>query len=483
MIISNYDFQARKDLEAAILGALLIDSDRFEFNLLEKHGLDSKEYFCTEFHQDLFERIQKCIKNGLAVDLVTISNFKQDKYIDSNKPFDFEAIRITQRISSSAHLEYHLMIHKQYILMDYWNNKSSDILDSYWNTRDVLQVSDNIIDSYNILYEKLTKYLEKIVANNEDGRRALLNKWEQVQNGIPISIPTGITKLDNEIGGFFNGEFTIFAGRPGMGKTSLALLLCRKASYEKEIEGHFYTLEMPKKQLQNRVIAHELGIDKEDIRKLNLDFATMQKVLDRYEWMDNVSKLKVIDDCRTITKIKKRIAKERPKYVMIDYLQLIKFDDNKSTMKVGNREQEISAISRELKNISVEFDIPIIALSQLSRGVDARVNKRPMLSDLRESGSLEQDSDNVVFFFRPAYYAEKEGQKVPEHEQGNLEYIISKGRETGIKTYYISVDFVSSTLFNFWFDHNNSEEFYENRQMLKRQEMKIAPPPPPLSET
>ena len=451
MIISNYDFQARKELEEAILGALLIDTKHYEKNLLEKNGLNSKEYFCTEFHQDLFERILKCINSGIHVDLITIGNFKQEKYINKPNTFDFEAMSITQKISSAAHLEYHLMIHKQYILMDYWNEKAADILDGSWKTRDVLQVSDNIIDSYNILVDKLTRKLEK-VNDNLNQRELLLNRWEQVKNGTPISIPTGITALDEEIGGFFNGELTIYAGRPGMGKTSLALLLCRKASYEKDIEGHFYTLEMPKKQLQNRIIAHELGIDKEDIRRLNLDFATMQKVLDRYEWMDNQSKLKIIDNCRTITKIKQKIAEERPKYVMIDYLQLVKYDNNKTSMKIGNREQEISAISRELKNISVEFDIPVIALSQLSRGVDARVNKRPLISDLRESGAIEQDADNVVFFYRPGYYTKKEGIAVPEHEEGNLEYIIAKGRETGTKTYFVSGNFISSlfSIFLFW---------------------------------
>jgi replicative DNA helicase len=147
-------------------------------------------------------------------------------------------------------------------------------------------------------------------------------------------------------------------------------------------------------------------------------------------------------------------------------------------MKVGNREQEISAISRELKAMTLEFDIPIIALSQLSRAVDSRQNQRPQLSDLRESGSLEQDADNVVFFFRPAYYAQKAGQTVPEYEVGNMEYILAKGRETGLGKYLISVDFASNTLFNQWFDHNNSDEFFENRKMKKRQHMKIAPPPP-----
>lgn len=475
MIISNFDFQARKDLEAAILGALLIDTRYGTKEMLEKHGIDQKEYFCIEFHQDVFERIWKCINAGLKVDLITIGNFKQEKYIDKPNTFDFDVIQLTQRITSSAHLEYHLMIFKQYILMDYWNNKAADILDGSWRTRDVLQVSDNIVDGYNILFEKFTNNLEKTITDTVH-RQDLLNKWQDVQNGIPISVPSGIKKLDNTIGGYFNSEFGILGGRPGMGKTSLALFLAEKAAEAGNLI-YFYTLEMPKKQLQNRVIADELGIDKEDIRKMNLDFATLQKVLDRYDYMDNKSNLKIIDDCKTITSIYRSIKENKPKMVWIDYIQLVHFDGN-SQMKVGNREQEISAISRALKSMATEFDIPINALSQLGRAVDARQNKRPMISDLRESGSLEQDADNVDFVYRPAYYAQKEGQVVPEEQQGNMEYIRSKGRETGLAMFFINTDFKSNTLYNYWFDHNNADEFFDNRR-IKLQQVQIKAPPPP----
>ncbi len=475
MIISNFDFQARKDLEEAILGALLIDSRIGTKELLLKHGIDKKEYFCIELHQDVFERIWKCLKAGLKVDLITIGNFKQEKYIDKPNTFDFEAIRLTQKISTSAHLEYHLMILKQYILMDYWNNRAADILDGSWRTRDVLQVSDNIVNGYNLL---LAKFTDKMDKNNVDSeaRNTLLDKWQQVQNGVPISVPSGITRMDESIGGYFNSEFTIIAARPGMGKTSLAIFLSEIAA-ERNIPISFYTLEMPKKQLQNRVIADELGIDKEDIRKLNLDFATMQMVLDRYDHMDNHSSLKIIDNCKTLSSIRRSIAETKPKMVWIDYLQLISFDENVK-MKVGNREQEIGAISRTLKSIATEFDIPINALSQLSRSVDARQNKRPQLNDLRESGSLEQDADNVDFLYRPAYYSEKEGQVVPEEQKGNMEYIRAKGRETGLATFYISTDFKSNTLYNYWFDHNNADAFFDNRRLKKMEKPVVAPPPP-----
>lgn len=480
MIISNFDFRARKELEEAILGALLIDTRISTKELLLKHGVDTKEYFCIEFHQDLFERIWKCINAGLKVDLITIGNFKQEKYIDKPNTFDFEAISLTQKISSSAHLEYHLMILKQYILMDYWNNRATDILDGSWRTRDVLQVSDNIINGYTMLLAKFTDNMEKTVLDSVH-RDDLMKKWEDVQNGIPISVPSGIKKFDKDLGGWFNSEFSILAGRPGMGKTSLALFLAEKAA-ELGLLIHFYTLEMPKKQLQNRVIADELGIDKEDIRRMNLDFVTLQKVLDRYDYMDNKSNLKIIDDCKTITSIYRSIKEHKPKMVWIDYIQLIHFDSG-NQMKVGNREQEVGAISRALKSMATEFDIPINALAQLGRAVDSRQNKRPMISDLRESGSLEQDADNVDFVYRDAYYAKLNNIVVPEEQTGNMEYIRSKGRETGLATFYINADFKSNTLYDYWFDHNNGDQFFENRRNKLQPVMAIAAPPPPPSKT
>lgn len=445
-----------------------------------KHGIDSKNLFCTEFHQDFFERIQACWSNGLSADFVTIDNFKQEKYIDKPNTFIQEVVAATQKISSNAHLEYHLMIFKQYILIDYWNEKSANILDGSWKGRDVLQVADNIIDGYNFLLEKFTDKMDKLDEKQTE-RQRILDRWEKVKNGQPVSVPVGLREIDVFSGGFFGGELTIVAGATGMGKTTITLLICENASYNLGLRGHFYTLEMPKKQLQNRKIAKKLGIDKEDIRRLNLDFATMNAVIQEYDWMDNVSQLKIYDDCRTLSAIRDRVIQDMPEYIVIDYLQLVTIGD-KVERKVGNREQEVSAISRGLKAIAIEFNIPVIALSQLSRGIEARQNKRPYLSDLRESGSLEQDADMVVFYYRPAYYQEKENIAVSEYEKGNMEYIIAKGRETGTAKFEISADFKINKLYDYWFNHNNSDEFYINREIALQPTIAPLPPvqlPPP----
>ena len=480
MIISNYDYQSRVSLEEAILGSLLIDSDKIETkNMLFKHGIDTKSYFCTEFHQDLFERILKCIEAKMKIDLITIGHFKQPKYKSNNSDFDFECIRLTQKISSSAHIEYHLMILKQYILQDYWNSKASDILENSWRNRDVIQVSDNITNGYEILYKKFTENMDK-PDDSKSKKEDLLDKWDKVRKGEPISVPTGIHSVDEFSGGWFNGELYIYAGRPGMGKTSVVLLMSQHACYNLDLKGLFFTLEMPKTQLQNRIIAEKLDIDKDKIRKFDLDQKTMLAVADEYEWFEKESKLVVIDECRTLSSIKDRVEKERPKFIVVDYMQLVSIDGTVDR-KIGNREQEISAISRGLKNIAMEYKIPVIALSQLSRTVDSRQNKRPYLSDLRESGSIEQDADMVVFFFRSAYYLEKDNIAVEEHEKGNLEYIIAKGRETGTRDFNISIDFKINHIYQYFIDNINKEEFYENRtNRLNQQSSQSSLPPSPL---
>lgn len=481
MVISNYNFKNRVDLERVILGGLLIwEKNHIKGKeLFFSHGLDRKEYFTTDFHQDVYQCILDCWKNNISADIVTVSNFRDNKYRGLEAiPFDAPLIGLTQAISSNAHLEYHLFIHKQYLYIDFWNNKAVDILDGDWEQRDVVEVSENIINSFKFFEEKLTSGLPKN-EDVQDSRVDIMNQWQNAQNGVPVSVPIGLYSIDEFTGGWYNKEFYIVAGRPGMGKTTVTFLLVQKSALEFNIPGAFFTLEMPKKQLQNKIIADELGIKKEDIRKFNLDYQTMCKVVERYNWMDNESPLKIYDDCRSLSSIRKRIQETKPKFVVVDYLQLIEMDEG-GNRKVGNRENEVSAISRTLKSMAMEFDIPVIALSQLSRGVDSRQIPRPFLSDLRESGSLEQDADMVIFYFRPAYYQEIKKIPVEEHEKGNLEFIIAKGRETGTGDFQIHVDFKINKLYDYWFHHNNKDEFYENRNPKQYQEIPKPPEVVPL---
>lgn len=460
----NYDFQHRDQIEDAILGAILIDNRKSIRDLVRKHKLDSPLCFRTKFNQDVFEAILKVWDNGFEVDLITVVNFRSDDYRDSQhlnwcNGFDINCITMTQKIASSAHLEHHILLLKQYLLIDFWNSKAEDILNSRWEFRDVFIVGENIIDGYNLLVEQLASGSKKENSSLKDAARL---KFERKQNGELTSVPIGISDIDLFTGGWQDGELTIIGARPGMGKTTVSLICATKTAFNYNRRGAFISLEMSKAQLMNKIIAEKLGLDYQDIKNFRISKEDFDKVLWWYDFFENESPLRIYDinDCRTLGDIERIISEENLEYVFIDYLQLIKL--NKAIQKNGNREQEVGEISRTLKLLALEKQIPIIALSQLSRSCESRNNKRPLLSDLRESGSLEQDADNVVFYYREAYYQEKAGQTVPEVEQGNLEWIMAKGRETGTKAFYINVNFKTNEI---------SSEFKFNG---------ILPPPPPV---
>lgn len=466
----NYDVNARINLEEVVLGALLIDSKSFNAKeLFFKHGFDNENYFIEEKHRMIFYCILKCWENNEPVDIVTISKYKFDKVVKNSKEsshFDSTSIILTQKTSSSAHIEYHLLLLKQYVIYDYWNTRADEIINSDWYSRDVFEVSDNIISGYKELEDK---FVNGIKSKTNDVLEAQRRKYEKKLNGEYFTIPTTIPEYDELTGGGWHpSEFTIVAGRPGMGKTSITLCIANKTCKITSKKGYFHSLEMPKVQLINRMLSEQVGIPYHKIKALNVTPEEYIKLEEAYRWFFNESNLRVFDrnDSDTLDGIINLVKKEQPAFVVIDYLQLIKLTQNSVKTKVGNREQEISTISRELKALSTELDIPVIALSQLSRAVESRQIKRPMLSDLRESGSLEQDADNVWFYYRDAYYREQQGHVVPDVEKGNFELIQAKGRESGVFNLKLHMDFQKNIITDYHLFGN--DEVQSNM-----------PPPPP----
>ena len=445
---TNYDFKVRDELEDIILGTIIShDSESRMKPLLMKHGIDDPIYFRSKFNQDVFATILKCWEQDLPADLVTVINLRPSDYREegSFKPtnmFDANIISMISRVGSSAHFEHHLWIFKQYLVMDYWNDKASDILMNYWDNRDSIQVADNIVQGYNLLIEKFTKGMKEV--NNANVKEKAKEKYEKAISGNVVSVPTGLLSYDSFSGGWQSPELSIIAARPSVGKTTVSLAVAKNSSFYFKRKGLFISLEMTKQQLMNKIISSETGLDYQDIKNYKLSKEDFDKVLWWYDYFETESYLKVIDgsEARTISEIENAIKAIKPDFVMIDYLQLIKMDRK---MKQGaNREQEVSEISRTLKLFCTEYDIPIIALSQLSRSVDSRPNKRPILSDLRESGAIEQDADNVIFLYREAYYKEqKDGvnANIPQIEKGNFEWIVAKGRETGTGSFMNNIDF------------------------------------------
>lgn len=473
MIIPNVDYQKRKELEQTILGAILITDDNHKMNsqgvnlnlLMHIHGYDKPDYFYFEFHKDLYECILKCWKNEISADLVTATALKPLKYKHPELTginFDLETVRLTQMISSAAHIEHHLFILKQYILIEYWNTVSNEIHQNSWDERDVLIVSENIINKYKNLFAKLTDSLQKM--DNKSTADKMRERYEKMLSGQYVTVPWGIREVDEFTGGMHPPELTIVAARPSMGKTTVTLIIAYGASKTHGKKGIFFSLEMTKEQLIGRLAAQEYGFNYKDVRNGKLspqDFLLLYNYIKEFEEKGN---LLVVDDCRTLSQISSKIIELEPEFVVIDYLQLITLDGN-DRVNVGNREQEVGKISKTLKEIAIKRYMPIIALSQLSRAVEMRANKRPQLSDLRESGSLEQDADNVIFYYRDAYYREQAGEIVPEIEKGNLEFNMAKGRQTGLRNFKIHINFATYEL---------SDDFKYNSDNYN------VPPPPPM---
>lgn len=445
----NYTVKNRIEIESYILGSIMIMQNNHKDvkDIMFSHGYIDKECFYTELHQDIYQSILKCWENNIAADVVSVTKLKSAKYfrpLNFELSFDFIVIQYTQLISSSAHLEYHLFILKQYIYCDYWNKIAYEILDNSWDDIDVLEFSEKLFITYKDLENKYTGNLKKI--NNENITEVLKERWEKTKSGQSITVPFSIKKIDEFTGGFYPGELTIFAARPGMGKTTIALIISRKAAIIHKKKVVFFSLEADYIRLIGRIACNHLGIDYKSFRLNTINYEELNAII---QWIENFlleNNLIIIDNCRTLNSIYLKIKELNPDMVFIDYLQLIELDPTSIKKKISNREQEISQISRGLKEIALEFKIPINALSQLSRNVESRTNKMPQLSDLRESGAIEQDADNVIFLLREAYYKEQRKEYVPEYETGNLDISIAKGREWGLKMFKANIDFKTNEL-------------------------------------
>ena len=246
-------------------------------------------------------------------------------------------------------------------------------------------------------------------------------------------VPSGFTALDKETGGWQNSDLIIIAARPAMGKTAFILSMARNITVDNNIPLALFSLEMASVQLITRMIASETGISSENLRKGTLSDQEWSSLFTNVSALENAPLF--IDETPSLSifdfraKCRRLVMQHGVKIIMVDYLQLMTASSGKGG---GNREQEIAMISRSLKAIAKELNVPVIALSQLSRTVETRPGKRPMLSDLRESGAIEQDADIVSFIFRPEYYKiavwdnDEEGAESPTENQAEI--IIAKHR-------------------------------------------------------
>nr|WP_321236672.1 replicative DNA helicase [uncultured Psychroserpens sp.] len=419
------------DLEEVVLGAMMIDKKGVD----EVIDILSAEAFYKDTHKHIFEAIFKLFENSEPIDLLTVSSqLKKDAKLDLVGG-DFYLISLTQRVSSSAHIEFHArIILQKYIQRSLIKISNEIIEEAYDETKDVFDLLDTAEAK---LYEVTQGNVKKSTETAQSLVIQAKKKIEEISNKEGMSgIPTGFTKLDRLTSGWQPSDLIIIAARPGMGKTALTLTMARNIAVDSNIPVAFFSLEMSSVQLITRLISSETNLSSEKLRtgklekheweQLNVKVKTLEKAP---LFIDDTPSLSIFD---LRAKARRLASQYGIKMIMIDYLQLMTAG---GSQKGGNREQEISTISRNLKALAKELAIPVIALSQLSRAVETRGgSKRPLLSDLRESGAIEQDADIVSFIYRPEYYKIDEwddDERSPTEGQG--EFIVAKHRNGGLE--------------------------------------------------
>ncbi|MAQ75761.1 MAG: replicative DNA helicase [Aquimarina sp.] len=419
------------DLEEVVLGAMMID----------KKGVDeiidilNPEVFYKESHQYIFDAIYKLFQNSEPIDLLTVSSqLKKDGRLEIAGG-DYYLIQLTQKVASSAHIEFHArIILQKYIQRSLIKISNEIIEESYDETADVFDLLDSAESK---LYEVTQGNIKRSTETAQSLVIQAKKKIQEISNKEGLSgIPSGFDKLDKLTSGWQPSDLIIVAARPGMGKTALTLSMARNMAVGQNIPVAFFSLEMSSVQLITRLISSETGLSSEKLRTGKLE---------KHEWEQLNVKVKdlekaplFIDDTPSLSifdlraKARRLASQHGIKMIVIDYLQLMTAGG--AGKNGGNREQEISTISRNLKALAKELNVPVIALSQLSRAVETRGgSKRPLLSDLRESGAIEQDADIVSFIYRPEYYKIEEwDDEERSPTQGQGEFIVAKHRNGGL---------------------------------------------------
>ena len=417
------------DLEEAVLGALMLDKDALT-NVID---ILQPASFYKEAHTRIFSAIQRLFQRSEPIDILTVTH-------ELKKSGELEIIggayyitQLTNRVASAANAEYHArIISQKFIQRELIRISTETIKNSYEDTTDIFDLLDKAEkDLFGIVEGNIRKNYDKM-STLIRGAITEIEKARQSKTGV-TGVESGFTALDRMTSGWQKSDLVIIASRPAMGKTAFVLSLARNAAVDFNRPVAVFSLEMSSLQLVNRLIASESEISAEKLKKGQLEEHEFQQLNAKITKLADAPIF--IDDTPSLTIFELRAKARRLKQqhnislLVVDYLQLMHAGND---MKNGNREQEISQISRSLKSMAKELEIPIIALSQLSRAVEVRGGtKKPQLSDLRESGAIEQDADMVIFIHRPEYYG------FTEDESGNptnglAEIIISKHRNGAV---------------------------------------------------
>ncbi|MFA5620835.1 MAG: replicative DNA helicase [Weeksellaceae bacterium] len=420
------EFNKDIELERKVIGEILIDSKQLSLHYFKL----SEDLFYEQKHKTIYCAIRNLFENNEPVDLSTIDRELQK---NKNKNLISYLIECTSMVASSAHLEHHIFIlvelaakrdfaSKFYTLSSIARNPESNIFE----LRDkALEYFDNI-------------FLERFIEKTKEQRHfpelidSVHQNIKQITNGVKVGLFSSLDLINKIFGGWQKSELTIVAGRPGMGKTAFLVQCAIDQAIQNNSVG-IISLEMSAEQLTSRFISNYTEIPNSSILRKGLNETEILEFM-KYKTAMQELPLHIIDtpglsiqDIRMKSKILK--LKYNIEILFIDYLQL-----SSDPIKNKNREQEISSITMGLKNIAKELNISVIALSQLSRAVENRIDKRPILSDLRDSGSIEQTADGVIFLFRPEYYGiQNWGEEYDfEPTKNEIELIIAKNRNGAI---------------------------------------------------
>ena len=424
------------DLEEVVLGALMLEKEAVNAVI----DILTPEVFYKEAHQLIFAAIKDLFTKSEPIDILTVTN-----HLKSTNDLDavggaYYISQLTNRVVSSANIEYHSrIILQKHIQRQLIQISSETIKDAYEDSADVFDLLDN---AENKLFQISENNLRRNYDQMPDLVKLAIEDIEKAKNsGSQLrGVPSGYTELDRITQGWQKSDLIILAARPSMGKTAFALNMARNAAVDFNKPIAFFSLEMSSVQLVTRLISSETSLTADKLRTGRLE---------EYEWQQLNTKVTplinakiFIDDTPQLSVFDLRAKCRRLKQqhdiqmIFIDYLQLM----TAKTEKNGNREQEISNISRSLKSLAKELNIPVLALSQLSRSVETRPgSKKPILSDLRESGAIEQDADMVLFIYRPEYYGLSEDE---DHSSTKGKAVVSIAKHRNGKLGDVELRFV-----------------------------------------
>lgn len=414
-----------EEAEVSVLGGILLAPDSFSkiSSILQANS------FYKGAHKIIYEAMMELDEEYNPIDQITVTEKLKLKNQLELAGGAYYITGLAESVPTAANIEYWAEIVKEKSVY-----------------RDLIVATNEIqkeaYDADESAYEVLDKAETKIFNIAQNRKNDNINSIEFVLNktfqhlesiskstGTTTGVPTGLIELDNMLSGFHNGDLIVLAGRPSMGKTAIALSMIRNAAVEFKVPIAFFSLEMPDYQLALRLLCAEAKINIHQVRTKTLPKNDYRKLTEK---LGDLAEAPIyIDDTPGVTLLDIRSKSRRLKIehdiqmIVIDYLQLL------TGPKAENRQQEITQISRGLKMLAKELDVPVLALSQLSRAVEQRTgDHRPQLSDLRESGAIEQDADVVMFVYRDIVYARKQGREdeIPIEDRGKAEIIIGKQR-------------------------------------------------------